>query len=92
MYLTVQMALDEDLLEELNDDSNNKKNELADPPTINRLGAEEGFPLGREPEGSGKDKTDLQHCIVKAVKEAVDQSNAKTKDLLSSTTKLSTSC
>ena len=56
---------------------------------MNQLGAEEGFPPKREPEGSGKDETDLQHCIVKAVKEVVNQSNAETKDLLYSTTKLS---
>ena len=89
MYLTVQMASDEDLLEELDDDGNNEKNKLADPPTINRLGAEEGFPPEREPEGSGRDETDLQRRILKKVKEAVDQSNAEMKDLLSSTTKLS---
>ena len=86
------MALDEDLLEELNDDSNNEMNELGDPLTINRLGAEEGFLPEHEPEGSGKDETDFQHCIVKAVKEAVDQSNAKMKDLLSSTPNCPTSC
>ena len=89
MYLTVQMASDEDLLEELDDDGNNEKNESADPPTFNRLGAEEGFPPKHEPEGSGKDKTDLPHFIMKAVKEAADQSNTEMKDLLSSTTKLS---
>ena len=83
------MASDEDLLDELDDDGNNEKNELADPPTINRLGAEEGFPPEHESEGSGKDETDLQHCIMKAVKEVVDQSNTETKDLLYSTTKLS---
>ena len=83
------MASDEDLLEELDDDGNNEKNKSADPPTFNQLGAEEGVPPEHEWEGSGKDETDLQCCIVKAVKEAIDQSNAETKDLLSSTTKLS---
>ena len=50
------MASDEDLLDELDDDSNNEKNESADPPTINRLGAEEGFPPECEPEGMGRMK------------------------------------
>ena len=39
MYLAVQMVSDEDLLEELDDDGNNKKNESADPPAFNQMGA-----------------------------------------------------
>ena len=50
------MASDKDLLEELDDDSNNKKNESADPPTINQLGAEEGFPLNVSQKAVGRMK------------------------------------
>ena len=56
MYLTVQMASDEDLLKELDDDGNNEKNESADPPQLIGWEQRKVFPLNASQKAVGRTK------------------------------------